>query len=108
MPHRTERDPATGRALPDPNPERPWREDSRLLRAYGWLTVLWGGVFLLRAAVQGLFYSQDAVGWLGTSSLVLGLPLTAVQLVVTLWVVARLHRHRTDDAATEPDQRPAG
>ena len=31
---------------------------------------------------------------LGTASLVLGLPVTAVELVLTLWVVARLHRHR--------------
>ena len=49
----TERDPATGRAAPDPEPERPWREDPRLLRAYGWLTVLWGGRSSLRAAGPG-------------------------------------------------------
>ncbi|MFQ1003775.1 DUF3159 domain-containing protein [Modestobacter sp. SSW1-42] len=83
----------------DPEPEVHWRDDPRLMRAYGWLTVLWGGVFLVRAGVQGLFYWLDEVGWLGTSSVVLGLPVTAVQLVVTLWVVARLHRHR---AAEQP------
>ncbi|WP_246627186.1 DUF3159 domain-containing protein [Modestobacter italicus] len=89
---------AIGRARgPDTPPEVHWRDDPRMLRAYSWLTVLWGGVFLLRAAVQGLFYWQNAVGWLGTSSLVLGLPVTAVQLVVTLWVVARLHRHRAEE-----------
>ena len=38
--HPAQRDPGTGRARPDPEPERPWREDPRLLRAYGWLTVL--------------------------------------------------------------------
>jgi NADH:ubiquinone oxidoreductase subunit K len=31
---------------------------------------------------------------LGTASLLLGLPVTAVEVVVTLWVVSRLHRHR--------------
>jgi hypothetical protein len=86
---------------PEPEPEaaaeRHWRDDSRMLRAYGWLTVLWGGVFLLRAVVQWVLYRRDAVELLGTSSLVLGLPLTAVELVVTLWVVARLHRHRSPD-----------
>jgi hypothetical protein len=95
----------------DAPPERHWREDRRMLRAYGWLTVLWGGVFLLRAAVQWLLYRQDAVGLLGTTSLLMGLPLTAVELVVTLWVVARLHRHRSDAdlAADDSDgqQRPA-
>ncbi len=75
-----------------------WREDRRMLRAYGWLTVLWGGVFLLRAVVQWVLYLHDSVGLLGTSSLVLGLPLTAVELVITLWVVSRLHRHRSPDA----------
>jgi hypothetical protein len=74
--------------------------------------VLWGAVFLLRAVVQGVLYLHNQVGWLGTSSLVLGLPVTAVQLAVTLWVVARLHRHRTGAdgaAAGRPDEeeRPA-
>ena len=91
---------------PDVAAEVPWRDDPRMLRAYSWLTVLWGGVFLLRAAVQGLFYWQNEVGWLGTSSVVLGLPVTAVQLLVTLWVVSRLHRHRADEqaAATGDDR----
>jgi Protein of unknown function (DUF3159) len=96
---------------PDAEPERHWRDDPRALRAYSWLTVLWGAVFLLRAGVQGVLYLQNQVGWLGTSSLVLGLPVTAVQLVVTLWVVARLHRHRDETGApageTGEPERPA-
>jgi hypothetical protein len=91
-----------GRRPPDRPAEVPWRDDPRMLRAYSWLTVLWGAVFLLRAGVQGLFYSQNAVGWLGTSSVVLGLPVTAVQLVVTLWVVSRLHGHRAPDEDPAP------
>jgi hypothetical protein len=101
---------APGRGEPDPPAERHWRDDPRMLRAYSWLTVLWGGVFLLRAVVQWALYQRDAVELLGTASLVLGLPLTAVELVVTLWVVSRLHRHRVepDDATGEADQeRPA-
>ena len=87
----------TGRRDPDPEPERHWRDDPRMLRAYSWLTVLWGGVFLIRALVQGLLYriSENDVTALGTVSLVLGLPVTAAEIVVTLWVVARLHRHRS-------------
>jgi hypothetical protein len=87
----------SGRGEPDAPAERHWRDDPRMLRAYGWLTVLWGGVFLLRAVVQWVLYQRDAVELLGTASLVLGLPLTAVVLVVTLWVAARLHRHRSPD-----------
>jgi hypothetical protein len=100
--------PAAERA-PDPRAELHWREDRRMLRAYGWLTVLWAAVFLLRAVVQWVLYLQDSVGLLGTSSLVLGLPVTAVELVVTLWVVSRLHRHRAEEPGIEDDdqQRPA-
>jgi hypothetical protein len=99
---------AAGPPEPDAEPELHWRQDRRMLRAYTWLTVLWGGVFLLRAAVQWVLYLRDDVELLGTSSLVLGLPVTAVELVVTLWVVARLHRHRSDAATTEPEDRPGG
>jgi hypothetical protein len=98
---------------PDAVPERHWRDDPRLLRAYSWLTVLWGAVFLLRAGLTWLFYLRDDVEMLGAVSVALGLPVTAVQLLVTLWVVARLHRHRTDgDAAgagsgADRQERPA-
>ena len=102
---------APDRAGPDAPAERHWREDPRMLRAYGWLTVLWGGVFLLRALVQWVLYLRDSVGLLGTSSLVLGLPVTAIELVITLWVVSRLHRHRAENepagAADDGEQRPA-
>jgi hypothetical protein len=88
-----------GRREPDPEPDRHWRDDPRMLRAYSWLTVLWGGTFLLRALVQYVFYRADEVEILGTMSLLLGLPVTAVELLVTLWVVARLHRHRVAQPA---------
>jgi hypothetical protein len=92
--HRT---PPPARGEPDPEPERHWREDSRMLRAYTWLTVMWGGTFVVRGVVAWLIYrvSETDVTALGTVSLVLGLPVTAVEILVTLWVVARLHRHRS-------------
>jgi hypothetical protein len=95
--HRPPDDPATGERETDPEPERHWREDPRMRRAYTWLTVMWGGVFLLRAGVQWSLYrlSEDDVTALGTVSLVLGLPVTAIEILVTLWVVSRLHRHRS-------------
>jgi hypothetical protein len=93
---------AAGERPVDAPPERHWREDRRMLRAYSWLTVLWGGVFLLRAGVQWVLYLEDDVGLLGTSSVLLGLPVTAIELVVTLWVVSRLHRHRADAEPEDP------
>jgi Protein of unknown function (DUF3159) len=85
----------TGPRGSDPRPERHWREDPGVLRAYGWLTVLWAATFLLRVAVQTPLYYADEVELLGTASLVLGLPLTAVVGVVTLVVLSRLHRARS-------------
>src|SRR4051812_13196989 len=103
--HRPAEDAATGTRAPDPVPERHWREDRRMLRAYAWLTAMWGVTFLVRVAVQGLLYQRNDVGLLGTASLVLGLPVTAAELLVTLWVVARLHRHRCPEPAQlEPAQ----
>lgn len=101
--------PETGRRDPDPVPERPWRDDPRLLRAYNWLTVLWAAVFLLRAAVQGYLWlgseNSDATD-LGVWSLLLGVPVTAVEIVVTLWVVSRLHRHRAPVAEAPVAEEP--
>ncbi|SEO39620.1 DUF3159 domain-containing protein [Trujillonella endophytica] len=92
-----ERDPDTGTRAADPAAECHWRDDRRLVRAYGWLTVLWGAVFLLRAAITGPLYflsEDDDATALGVVSLLLGIPVTVVELAVTLWVIARLHRHR--------------
>jgi hypothetical protein len=100
-PARPETDPETGRRPADPEPELHWRDDPRMLRSYGWLTVLWAATFALRVVVQLPLYQQNQVEWLGTASLVLGLPVTAVALVITLWVVARLHRHRADPPAPD-------
>jgi hypothetical protein len=107
--HRPPTDPETGRRERDPKADQHWRADRRMLRAYSWLTLLWGGMFLLRVLVQGLLYLQNDVALLGTFSIVLGLPVTAVALVVTFWVVARLHRHRCpEDVAPPPGAPPAG
>ena len=74
----------------------------RLGRRWAWiLTVLWAATFLLRVVVQTPLYLADEVELLGTLSLVLGLPLTAVVGVVTLVVLSRLHRARS----AVPEQR---
>jgi hypothetical protein len=82
----------------EPAPERHWRQDRRMLRAYTWLTLLWAATFVARVVVQGPLYQRNEVGLLGTTSLLLGLPVTGVALVITLWVIARLHRHRSAPA----------
>ena len=88
----TPKDPAERE--PDAVAERHWRTDPRMMRVYTWLTLLWAATFVVRFAVQGVLYLRNEVELLGTASLVLGLPVTGLALVVTLWAVARLHRHR--------------
>ena len=87
----------------DPAPERHWRDDPSVVRTYGWLTALWAATFLLRVVVQTPLYLADEVELLGTASLVLGLPLTAVVGVGTLVVLSRLHRVRAPVADPAPD-----
>ncbi len=106
--HRPAPEAVDGRAS-DPEPERHWRDDPRVVRAYGWLTVMWALTFLLRVAVQTPLYLANEEGLLGVASLALGLPVTAVALAVTLWVVSRLHRHRVEDPpAPHRSQAPGG
>ena len=97
---------AAEEAGPEPEAERHWRDDPRMLRAYSWLTVLWGATFLVRALVQGVFYRDNDVELLGIVGLLLGLPVTAVELVITFWVVSRLHRHRSAPATGSPGEAP--
>lgn len=68
-----------------------WRKDAGaaiLRRRYVWATWLWAGMFAARLAVQLPLYLQgeDAVGWLGTARLVMGVPLFALVLWVT-WLL---------------------
>lgn len=68
-----------------------WRTDpgaGHLRRRYAWSTWLWAALFGLRLAVQVPIYLQgsDAVGWLGTAKLVMGVPLFAVGLWIT-WLL---------------------
>jgi hypothetical protein len=86
---------AATRTADEPRAERHWRDEPSVLRTYGWLTVLWAATFLLRVIVQVPLYYADEVEALGTASLLLGLPLTAVVGVITLVVLSRLHRARS-------------
>lgn len=68
-----------------------WRTDpdaAPLRRRYVWATWLWVALFGARLAVQVPLYLQgtDAVGWLGTAKLVMGVPLFALALWVT-WLL---------------------
>lgn len=67
-----------------------WRQDPRLVRVFGWLTVLWGTVFLLKNLLRLWMYLHGEMeNVLGVTTLVLGYPLTALLVLVTLLAVRR-------------------
>lgn len=76
-----------------------WRHDPVALRRYSWATWLWVGLFGIRLAVQLPLYLADAVGWLGTARLVMGVPLWALVLWLT-WILVR--PQATHAAHTDP------
>lgn len=66
-----------------------WRADRRVLRGYDIATLAWLVVFVARFAVQRWLYDTDQTGALGIARLAMGLPLTAVALLVTIWAARR-------------------
>lgn len=79
-----------------------WRSDRRKRRLFSALTLAWAGLFLLRLAVQyPLFLAEDTTA-LGTWKLVLGLPLYAPLLVLTVLAVRAEYRTSAERDDAEP------
>ncbi len=91
-------------ALADP---RGWRSDRRLMRTYTWLTVMWAAVYCLRIAIQGSLYLANEVTLLGTTRLIMGWPLTAIEALVTVYLVRRVRHRVTDVEVASPWDQPA-
>jgi hypothetical protein len=64
-----------------------WKDDADLRRAATIATAMWATVFSVRASVQGYLYVHDHVHWLAPVRLALGLPLWALALAGTLFVL---------------------
>jgi hypothetical protein len=64
-----------------------WRSDPAKMRTYAIATWLWVGLFALRLAVKTPLYFAGDVAWLGTFHLLLGVPLWALVLYLTWYVV---------------------
>ncbi|MBO0979122.1 DUF3159 domain-containing protein [Microbacterium sp. SD291] len=79
-----------------------WRRDRRKRRAFLWLGIAWGALFLARLAVQLPLYLAGEVTALGTLKLIMGLPLFAPMIAVTWLVVRALYpRAPTADVSTQ-------
>ncbi len=66
-----------------------WRSDRRALRLYDLATLVWVLVFGARYLVQSHFYNDNSTGLLAVTRIVMGWPLTALALLVTVWAVRR-------------------
>jgi hypothetical protein len=75
-----------------------WRSDPRIVRGYDLATLTWVVVFVARFVVQRWLYDNDETNALGIARLAMGLPLTAVALVVTVWAARRAGRMLTADS----------
>lgn len=67
-----------------------WRSDDRLVRAFGWLTGLWAGVFSLKVLIQGSLWLADQGTALGITRIVMGTPLFALLVAITFAVARRV------------------
>ncbi|MGI8653509.1 MAG: DUF3159 domain-containing protein [Geodermatophilaceae bacterium] len=79
-----------------------WRSHRGLMRAYTWLTLMWAAVYLLRIAVQGSLYLANEVTLLGTTKLFMGWPVTALEALLTVFVVRRARRLITEPKISDP------
>ena len=82
--------------------DRDWREEPVKRRLFARLTMLWVALFAIRLAVElPLFLAGDQIVALGIARIVLGLPLYAIVLVLTVLGVQAVHR----DRPSAPDER---
>ena len=76
-----------------------WQEEPELRRAAMIATAMWAAVFTLRACVQGYLYTHHEVQWLAPARLGMGLPLWALALAGTLFVLEGRRRELVVDDA---------
>jgi Protein of unknown function (DUF3159) len=69
-----------------------WRTDRRARFGFDVATMVWAVFFLARFGVQHHFYELRQADWLGVARLAMGLPLTAVAALVTIWAIRRAVR----------------
>ncbi|MGH3889156.1 MAG: DUF3159 domain-containing protein [Pseudonocardiaceae bacterium] len=69
-----------------------WRTDRRVRFGFDVATLVWAVFLLARFGVQRWLYDAQETDWLGVARLAMGLPLTAVAALVTIWAIRRAVR----------------
>jgi Protein of unknown function (DUF3159) len=85
-----------------------WGYRPEVRRVFVALTLMWAGAYFFRAFVYGVLIAdnKDRTGALATASVVLGLPLTAALVAITLLVIRRSLGPRGRPPASEPLESP--
>jgi hypothetical protein len=69
-----------------------WRNDPQTRLGFAVATLVWAVFFLARFGVQNWLYQAGETGLLGIARLVMGLPLTAVAALISIWAIRRAVR----------------
>jgi hypothetical protein len=69
-----------------------WRTNRRARFGFDVATTVWAVFLLARFVVQRYLYDLQQTEWLGVARLVMGLPLTALAALVTIWAIRRAVR----------------
>ena len=71
-----------------------WRKDPLLMRTLTWLTVVWALVWVTKVTAQLGLYLADMEHALGVARILLGAPVFALMLALTIWTVQRVQKSR--------------
>lgn len=77
-----------------------WRQDAVLMRTLTWLTLGWALVWVIKVTVQLGLYLAELEHALGVARIVLGAPVFALMLALTIWAVQRVQRGQVEAPAT--------
>jgi Protein of unknown function (DUF3159) len=69
-----------------------WRTNRRARFGFDVATAVWAVFLLARFVVQRYLYDLQQTEWLGVARLAMGLPLTALAALVTIWAIRRAAR----------------
>jgi hypothetical protein len=79
-----------------------WRTNRRARFGFDVATTVWAVFLLARFIVQRYLYDLQQADWLGVARLVMGLPLTAVAALVTIWAIRRAIRVAASPSSARP------
>lgn len=88
-----------------------WRSNRRAVTLYSIATAAWALVFFARFGVQQWLYGQEgetATTILGYTRLAMGLPLTAILVLITIWAVRGAEKAEHAGADATPEVRTEG